>query len=257
MYISYLAFPLNLILFLIWVSAMALIWKKGRDSAVLRFMLSPGATFLAVGAFLAFCLAVGITGWRWLAGTWPFAVFMLYFLTVLSFVVMRGWRAPSPDGARRGPVRWRFLFLHAGLLAALCFAYWGAPDSQTLRVRAFEGVPVSEAFSEDGRREWLDFEITLDEFRISYGPDGMHSDYEAAVTVDGEAAVVRVNHPYRISFGTDVYLSGYDTADGRYCIFQIVSEPWRYGASAGVWMMLTGAFLLFIGGPRRRKDKMD
>ena len=111
---------------------------------------------------------------------------------------------------------------------------------------------MSEAISEDGRREWLDFELALEDFCVSFGADGMPSDYEAIVAVNQERITLRVNHPYSVSFGTDLYLSGYDIAYERYCIFQIVSEPWRYGAAAGIVMMLTGAFMLFIGGPRRR-----
>lgn len=247
-----LAFPLNLMLLLIWMISVAVLWQKGKKSSFIRFMLSPGASISALGAFLAFCIAVGMTGWRWVVGTWPFVAFMLYFITVLAFVTLRGWRSASASGKLPGNVRWRFLFLHAGLLVAACSAFWGAPDSKTLKVQAFKDVPVSEAISEDGRREWLDFELALEDFCVSFGADGMPSDYEAIVAVNQERITLRVNHPYFVSFGTDLYLSGYDTAYERYCIFQIVSEPWRYGAAAGIVMMLTGAFMLFIGGPRRR-----
>ena len=43
----------------------------------------------------------------------------------------------------------------------------------------------------------------------------------------------------------------------EFCMLQIVREPWRYGAIVGIIMMLTGAFMLFVGGPRRRNNELD
>lgn len=255
--VGLLSFPLNLVLFVLWTFAQVLIWKNRRESTYVRFMLDPGATYVAIGIFLAFSLVVGITGYRWLTGTWPFVAFMLYFQTVLVYVIMRGWREATATGARLGAVRWRFLFLHAGLFVAIASAFWGAPDSETLKLQAVTGVPVSEAYSEDGMTRWLEYSITLNDFDVTYGADGIPSDYMARVTVNDETVVLRVNHPYSMNFGEDVYLSGYDTAAGEYCIIQIVREPWRYGALAGMLMMLAGAFMLFIGGPRRRYSDYD
>lgn len=255
--VGLLSFPLNLVLFVLWTFAQVLIWKNRRKSTYVRFMLDPRATYVAIGIFLAFSLAVGITGYRWLTGTWPFVAFMLYFQTVLVYVIMRGWREATATGARLGAVRWRFLFLHAGLFVAIASAFWGAPDSETLKLQAVTGVPVSEAYSEDGMTRWLEYSITLNDFDVTYGADGIPSDYMARVTVNDETVVLRVNHPYSMNFGEDVYLSGYDTAAGEYCIIQIVREPWRYGALAGMLMMLAGAFMLFIVGPRRRYSDYD
>jgi cytochrome c biogenesis protein ResB len=182
---------------------------------------------------------------------------MLYFQTVLAFVIMRGWREATATGARLGAVRWRFLFLHAGLLLALASAFWGAPDSDELKLQAFRDVSVSEAYREDGTVRWLDYSLTLEDFDVSYGADGVPSDYTAVVRIGDETVRLRVNHPYSVNLGEDVYLSGYDVDGGDYCVIQIVREPWRYGALAGMIMMITGAFLLFIGGPRRRYSDND
>ena len=45
--------------------------------------------------------------------------------------------------------------------------------------------------------------------------------------------------------------------DSTWCIMQIVREPWKYWAFAGVMMMLAGAFLMFIQGPSRRKSDVN
>lgn len=249
--VIFFSFPLNLLLFMVWAVAVLVVWKKRPESRFVRFMLSPGATHWAIGLFLVFCLATGLTGWRWLVSTWPFVLFLLYFQTVLAFVILRGWRSPA------GSVRWRFLFLHVGLLAALASAFWGAPDSETLRVKVFKDMPVSEAFTEDAQIRWLDYSLTLEDFSVTYGDDGMPSDYRAWVSVGDSKTELRVNHPYSVRFGEDLYLSGYDTYAGEYCVLQIVREPWRYGAFVGIVLMLAGAFMLFIGGPRRKNNEND
>ena len=255
--VSLFRFPLNLLIFIAWAAWILFVWKKRPKSGFVRFMLSPAATFWAVGLFLAFCLAVGITGYRWMVKTWPFVIFLVYFQTVLTFVILRGWRAPTATGARLGPVRWRFLFLHAGLLAAVASAFWGAPDSETLKSKLYKDTPVSEAFTQEGKTRWLDYTLVLEEFSVSYGDDGIPSDYMARVSVDDISTELRVNHPYSIKLGEDLYLSGYDTYAEEYCVLQIVREPWRYGALAGIVMMLAGALMLFIGGPRRINNETD
>ena len=254
---SIFSFPVNLVLFLIWGLLVVLMWSSGRKSGFVRFMLSPGATYLAVGIFLAVCLVIGITGCRWITTTWPFVIFMLYFQSVLTYVILRGWREATATGARLGAIRWRFLFLHVGLLMTIGFAYWGAPDTTEYRMQAFRNVPVSEAYDSDGKVKWLDYSLTLEDFSVSYGTDGVPSDYMAVVSVDNEKAELRVNHPYSLGFGEDLYLTSYDSAAGEYCILQIVREPWRYGALAGIVIMLIGALMLFIGGPRRNNNIID
>lgn len=253
---SFYSFPLNVMLLLIWAVASGMTWKYRRKSSFVKFLLSPAATISSIALLLITCLVIGLTGYRWITETWAFAILLLYFQTVLAFVILRGWRRPSADG-QAGKVRWRFILLHAGVLLAAASAFWGAPDTQELRLKAYRDVPVREAYHMDGRTEWLDYDIRLDGFSVTDGPDGVPSDYEARLTVGDRAVVLKVNHPFNIRFGEDLYLSGYDTASKEYCVLQIVREPWRYGALAGIMMMLLGAVLLFIGGPERKPSDKD
>ena len=253
---SFLTFPLNLILALIWVLVMVSVWKTRKKSLFVGFMLSRGATVSAILLFLAFSLVVGISGERELVSSWVFAAVMLYLQTVLLFVILRGWRAQTATGARLGAVRWRFLLNHVGILLAVSSAFWGAPDTEVLRVRAIQDVPVRQAVSMDGIPESLPFEILLSEFKTETWSNGVPSMFEAKLLVNGENVVLKVNEPYNVSFGKDLSLVGFDSMyDSGSCILQVVYEPWRYGALAGVVMMLAGAFLLFVGGPRRRNDE--
>lgn len=238
--VSLFSFPLNVILLVLWSGAVFGRWKNRRNSSFVRFMLSSGATVSAIGLTIIFCLVIGITGWRWLTGTWPFIFLLIYFQTVLLYVIIRGWR------------RLRFFLLHVGLLTATGSAFWGAPDSETLRLQAYLDTPVSEAFRMDGKVMWMNFEVIVTDFEVELDSKGMPSDYSAEINIGGNNAVLKVNHPYSVNFATDLYLSGYDQQNQEYCILQVVREPWKYGVLAGIIMMLAGAFLLFISGPSKR-----
>ena len=256
--VSFFAFPLDLILAVLWIGSVVYLWRNRRKSRFVGFILSRSATVWAIILLIVFGLTVGIAGDRSLVLTWPFAAVLLYFQTVLAFVILRGWRRPSAAVVVPGNVRWRFLLNHTGLLLAVSSAFWGAPDSETLRLQAVRDTPVREAYRMDGSSYWLPYETVLKEFTVSLYENGTPSMYEAEVVVDGETVVLRVNEPYSKSFAEDIYLSGYDsTAVGRpeYCVLQIVREPWKYPALAGIVMMLAGALLLFIKGPQKLNDE--
>ena len=257
--VCFFAFPLNIISALLWFGVMWWIFKERRKSIFAGFILSGTATFLAIGSFLILALAVGCTGVRTLVHTWPSVAVLLFFQTVLFFVIMRGWRMPTATGARLGAVRWRFLLNHAGLLLAVASAFWGAPDSETLRVMAIRDVAVKEAYRKDGTSAWLPYDLTLKAFDVETYDDGTPSMYEALISVGDDEVMLRVNSPYSRSLSEDIYLVGYDAAEGAdsgYCILEVVREPWKYAAVIGIIMMIAGAMLMFIGGPvgRNRED---
>ena len=254
---DFFAFPLNLIFFAVWVVGCVLLWIHCRKTIVVRFFLAPVGTFVSIGLFLALCLVIGFTGARSLAGSWISVAVSLLLQTVLLFVIMRGWRRQTASGARLGSIRWRFLLLHVGLLVTVGSAFWGAPDAQTLRMKAYVGVPSQEAYFMDGRQEWLPYEVTLKDFDVQEYDNGVPSAYKASVEVDGVVAEIEVNAPYARGFGEDVYLVGYDAAMGAestYCILEIVREPWKYMTVLGIVLMLAGAVLLFVGGPDSRRS---
>lgn len=248
---TFFAFPLNMLLAMLWFGSWAWLWKsrssdsgmKSPASSLLRFMLSPAATVSALVILIAACLWIGFSGSRDFVQTVPFVVVLLYLQTVVFLVTLRGWRRPC------GRVRWRFLLVHAGLLLAISAGFWGAPDSSEMRLMLAGGQSSEKAFLMDGRLTSLGYEIGLEDYRIEVSDDGKPSYYEAQVSVDGgESARIMVNHPYSVRFGEDIYLASVTDAG---CVFQIVREPWRYFALAGIIMLLAGAFLLFIKGPRK------
>ena len=82
---DFFAFPLNLIFLAVWVAGCVLLWNRCRKTLLVRFFLSPFATFLSIGLFLALCLVIGFTGMRSLAGSWISVVISLLLQTVLMF----------------------------------------------------------------------------------------------------------------------------------------------------------------------------
>ena len=132
-------------------------------------------------------------------------------------------------------------------------AFWGTPDSETMKIQAFKDIPVREAYRMDGSRAWLPYEIELKDLDAEFYDDGTPSSFTASVRIGEDMEILKVNHPYSSSLAEDIYLSGYDTEQEKYCIIQIVKEPWKYPALAGILMMLAGAVLLFLNGPSKNQ----
>jgi hypothetical protein len=217
--------------------------KSYPQCKVMRFLLSPAATILAISILIGSCLWLGICGDTGFVESVPFVLVLLYVQTVVLLITLRGWKTPS------GVIRWRFLLLHAGLLLALGSGFWGAPDSYEMRVALERGQETSSAFRMDGREDGLGYTLRLIDYSAEFSEDGKPVHYEASVSFDGDVPVVlRVNDPYAVSSGEDIYLA---SVSPQHCVLQIVREPWRYFALAGIVMMLCGAFLLFINGPKR------
>lgn len=253
--VAFLAFPLNAVLMALTFLSVLMLWRYRRKSGFVRFMLSSGATYGALSLFILMIFVIGLTGFRWIIGIWPSVLIILYFQIVLMFVIFRGWREKTATGARLGAIRWRFLFLHTGLLITVMSAFWGEPDLSEARVKAFRNVPVSEVLMEDGSASWISYPLELKSFDVKYGQDGVPSDYSAELCIDDKNVLLRVNHPYSRTFAEDIYLSGYDVSmgsDSDYVVLQIVKDPWRYGKTCGIILMIVGVILLFVGGPRRR-----
>ena len=237
------SFPLNILLAVLWLVVSGWMWKHHSKSGVVRFLLSTRATVSALTLLLCGCLWIGCSGERGFAQNPIFVIVLLYVQTVLYLVTLRGWR--RPDGA----VRWRFLLIHAGLLIALGSGFWGSPDSSELRTALVPGETTNTALNLKGKPESLGYELLLIDYKSEISSEGTPSHYEAKLSVDNaDAVLISVNHPYSPRFGEDIYLASVTT---DYCILQIVREPWRYFALAGIVMLIAGAFLMFIKGPGR------
>lgn len=240
---TFFAFPLNLILAALWATGWGLLYKHRPESRPVRFLLSPVATISSIVLLVIACLWIGLSGDRDFVRSAVFVMILLYLQTVLYMVLLRGWRR------KNGVVRWRFILLHAGLLLAVGAGFWGSPDSTEYRIRLQRGETTDFVYRLDGTTTSLAYKLTLNDFRMETAEDGQPSFYEVEIAVDDSAPMkISVNHPYSVRMGEDIYLASL-SADS--CILQIVKEPWRYFALAGIIMMLAGAFILFLKGPGR------
>ena len=240
---TFFAFPLNLLLAAILVCCLVWLRKTCPNAPVVRFLHSPTAIISSIILLIISCLWVGFSGDRGFVESALFVSVLMYVQIVLFLITLRGWKGAD------GSVRWRFLLLHLGLLLAVGSGFWGAPDSEEYRMRLYVDETSREALTLEAKRVVLPYEISLYDVETEYSVDGKPSHYEALISVNGcEPVTLMVNHPYGVRLGQDLYLASVSEDS---CVLQIVREPWRYFALAGIIMMLAGAFMLFIKGPRR------
>lgn len=263
--VSFLAFPLNIIFAAIWLFALWVLSKEYKNSGFARFLCSPQTSALSITLFIGGCLVIGLfpqlsdsvasaregipamLGCYNFMTSWIFIAILFLLLSNLGMITIHAYR-------HRKDARWRFVLNHAGLWLALFAGFLGSSDTQTLRIPIYKGEPAREAFDMNGTPHYLDYEISLDSFAVEYYPNGRPSRFAANVRLGNEKALLEVNHPYAYRWGEDVYLTGYDVKKGNeseYCILQVVKQPWKYVIAAGILMMLAGAILLFINGPKR------
>ena len=236
-------FPLNILVMALWMMLMAMMYR-GRGHRVARFLLSREATWLSLGMVAVIGITLGLQ--RKPASTaWPMVVSLLFVQSHLLLVVMRGWR-------NKGGIRWRFCLTHIGLLLALGAGYWGAADREQWRMPV-HNFPSNEAFTMQGEPRRLPYTLELKDFAIEQAENGTPTHYEAQIMVDDERVTLRVNHPYARTLSEKIYLVSFSSSPQgeRYAIVEIVSEPWQWLSAAGIILLIAGAMLLFIQGPRK------
>ena len=237
------AFPMNLLVGTLWLVAIWEGYRRRATSLAVQYLLSAEATYIALAVAALIAVVLGLqsepstTSWLVVGGG-------LYVLTVLTLVILRGWR--DSNG-----VRWRFLITHCGLLLALLSMLFGAPDKQILRMQV-NCTPSREAINERGEKSFLDYELRLENFTMEHSEDGTPKQFRATVAVDEKVVGIEVNSPYSQRYGEDIYLVSY-APEG--CVLQIVREPWRVVSTIGIAMLLLGAFLLFMKGFQNRGQR--
>ena len=243
--VGFFTFPMNVVVAALWLLALTELYRRRRESAVAKYMLSMWATYLSLALAVVCGVVAGVMA-ELPTRKWWFVAALLFVMSHLVLVTLRGWR--NADG-----VRWRFLLNHAGLLLALGAGFWGAPDVEELRLPLVEGRPTSDAYVSDGRSIPLGYEMSLLDFEAAYYDNGTPSDFAARVAIAGEEVTLRVNSPYHYRWGEDIYLVNYekDLAGRTRCIVQVMRDRWATIIAAGVAMMLVGALLMFLQGARK------
>ncbi len=244
------AFPLNITIIVLWLAIVGVLYKNRSNLAVAKSLLSIRATWLSLGSMVATGIYFGLerepssTSWLVVAG-------ILFTLTHLLLITLRGWRTP-------GGIRWRFTLLHVGLIVALGAGFWGAPDREQLRMALVENKPTETAYHINGTATRLDHAITLRSLNAEYNESGIPTYFDATLEIENESVTLRVNHPYNKTLSEKIYLVsvGQSPDNGSpYCVVEIVREPWQWLSLAGIVMLLASAVMLFIRGPRHAANK--
>ena len=237
-------FPLNILALALWVVLLTMLHRNRTTNACSRFMLSSTSTWVSLAMIVAVGIVLGLE--REPSTTaWPTIVSLLFVQSHLLFVILRGWR-------NRKGIRWRFCLIHIGLLLALGAGFWGAPDREQLRT-AVHHFPSNEAYTMEGVHQFLPYTIELKDFCIQQSASGAPTHYEAQIMVDGRVVTLQVNHPYARTLSEKIYLVSFAASPHgeRYAIIEIVNEPWQWMSATGIIMLIAGAVLLFIQGPKR------
>ncbi len=247
---GFFVFPANAAVMLLWMAVLWVLFREKRNSWLVSTLLSRKSTFVLLGVFTAACIIQGLSSEKYTVSWW-FVAAVFGLLSHLYLVILRGM-----SGKR--PFRLRFFLNHAGVFLAIAAGFFGSPDTEEWRTVASIGGPAREAVDADGRVIALDYDIRLTGFYIDSYAGGVPRSYEAAITVDEDKDfLLRVNHPHRLSWQDDLYLSGVGNFDGNVtgkenCILQIVRQPWKYVEFTGILMLLSGCLLLFLQGPAGR-----
>ena len=241
--ISFFAFPMNLILLIAWAAIIVELYRRRNTNAIAAYLLSTQATVTAIIVSAIGCIFVGLQS-NPSTQSIPFIALVLFVMSVIAMVTLRGWRNQSG-------IRWRFIASHLGLLLALIAGFWGAVDYKELRA-VVGSEQTHEALYINGMTTNLDYTLRLSDFDVSYGQNGVPTEYRAEVEVNNNAIELTVNHPHRVGFGEHIYLMSFEQSQEQtLVILQVVRQPWRVVFVAGIVMMLLGALLMFIGGPKR------
>lgn len=237
------SFPLNIFIVALWLGLIAIMYRN----RTARFMLSRQATWLSLALMAMVGIVLGLQR-KPSTTAWPVVVSLLFILSHLCFVILRGWR--NAKG-----IRWRFCLTHVGLLLALGAGFWGAPDREQWRVAAHH-YPSNEAYTMEGTQRFLPYTIELVSFHMEHAGNGAPTHYEAEIMVDGKKVMLRVNHPYERTLTEKIYLVSFGkTLMGEtYAVIEIVKEPWQWLSATGIIMLIVGAVLLFVQGPRKTEN---
>lgn len=240
------AFPVNGVILLALAGGLYVLYREKAKSPWVA-TLSSGRTsvvaLLLTGVNALLMVFFPELNWQ---QSWIFDACLLLLLANLFLVMLR----------YRGANRTRFYLNHAGLFILVAALAFGAADMRTMRAAVNVGETIDKAYTRDGAARSLGYALRLDSFEVDFH-EGQHqvpSDFRAAIVVDGESRILRVNEPWHFSWKEDIYLSGYDTRAGReskYCILEFVIQPWKYIALTGLLLFVAGALMLVWSGKNR------
>ena len=239
---DFFAFPVNGALVLLAVTGLWVLRKERPASPAVRLLSSPSTTCILLALLVLSCLTLGLASSPSPSSWWFF--FLFTDLTLHLLMVFYA------GAFRRRPHRLRFILIHGGLLLALLGSFAGAPDTAEWRLPVDKKRPTRQAYTPQNGKIYLPHSLQLKDFDVTYYPNGLPQDFRADLLLDQtEDIALSVNHPYALSLTDDLYLVDYEhTPEPRFCIVQLVRQPWKYVLGTGIWLLLGGCLLLFVQG---------
>jgi cytochrome c biogenesis protein ResB len=152
-----------------------------------------------------------------------------------------------------------FLLNHFGLWLALAAGFFGQADNYTLQTKTVKGYMISQAFTSEGQKMDIPFDIELKNIQSKYDVSGEPKSFTAQIIIKKEEVYkikeVSVNRPYQYK-GYDIYLL---KAGNNICTLQIVYDPWRYIVLFGIVLMIIGSITLFFTGFKhiKKDDRVE
>ena len=186
---------------------------------------------------------------------WPFVLMYVLMAVILGQVIIQrlthltSWKRDIP-----------FLLNHLGLFLALTTATLGNPDMQRLKMITTVGEPEWRALTPEEAVKEMPLAIELKQFIMETYDDGSPKRFASEIQILTKTrkniqTTVDVNKPAEVD-GWKIYQFGYDTqmgANSRISILELVSDPWLPRVYTGIYMMLGGAFCMFVLGGRRKR----
>lgn len=239
-----LAFPVNMAVFLLFITLVVLFYVFRKKVYVFEWMMHGHAAVSALACAAMLTVLTGLI--PQILSSWPFVLIYIWavFITGLAALnhLLRFRLREIP-----------FVLNHLGVFLVLTCAALGSADTRTLHMTVFEGSPEWRALDDEGVPVELDFTVELHRFSVDYYPDNTPRRFASDVSVrtrDGEIVrhTLEVNKPLKVN-GWQLYQYGYDAlrgSDSPYSVLLLVRDPWLPAVYAGILMMLAGALCLFV-----------
>jgi len=152
-----------------------------------------------------------------------------------------------------------FYLLHIGLIAFLLGNFMYFMKGQLVEmVMPIDGMSYSSIKKDTGEFIDLGFGISINEFNLEKYPDTeVDKWYEVKVTVNRsgipENEILAVNNPVRAN-GWKMYLIDYS---GKSIGVLFKYDPGEYISLMGLWMIISGSFIMCFSGMRRKVKAGD
>lgn len=206
-----LAYPVNLILGLVYVILLILAFTLSRKVYLFRWMGSYQAAVTSMIAVVVLTVIMGLTlqvnakihihgiagwfGFSQMLSAWSFTLLLTWFISLLGIVTLRRIRHFKGKDIP-------FLFNHLGLFLALTGAILGSADMQRLKMQTSIGKAEWRAYDEEQQLVELPLAVELQDFTIDeYPPKLMLIDNETGKVIpEGKAENILVEDS--VSSGT-------------------------------------------------------